>query len=140
MDIFGKKDKEKSQKDIAKLLVDAATGMIKSGMYTRATMSFIKTAIEFNTMVAKSEIDNDRFLLEKLEAVIKIRQEDGEETPKNSGKYIISMYETLPDLIKNAKLMLDLKEKKFEELKKSGDDIIKPLKDILEEWDKNGTN
>ena len=140
MSIFGnKKDKNSKAKDseyVSKLMTEVARDMIKKRVYTRFGVGFIKLAIEYNTRVVRSLLDNDRYLADILEELLKIGQEDVSDTPKSSKENVISIYETLPDLIKTVKVQLSEQEKKLEKLEKSGKEMLEHLNGILEELDK----
>jgi hypothetical protein len=138
MSLFGKKDiKENDNKYIANILTNTASKIIKRGIYDRPSIEFLKLSLEYNVLIGKNEIDEDRFLTEKLDSLVKVSQEDAKLNPNMRGKDTISIFETLPDLIKSTKAMLKDKERTYEEMKKSAGEMIKPLDDILKELDKN---
>lgn len=140
MSIFGKKgDKKGKAKDsmhIARLLTELSEEIIEKGVYTRFGVGFIKLTAEYTARVARSQLDNDMYLVDALEGLVKIRQEDANDTPKSTKEHIISLYETLPDLVKTIKMQLNEDEKRFEKLEKSGKEMLEPLNGILEEIDK----
>lgn len=140
MSIFEKKkDKNSKAKDnryLSNLMIEVTGDIIKKGAYTRFGVGFIKLTAEYNTRVARNQIDDDRYLVDTLEGLLKIRQEDANDTPKSSKENVISIYETLPDLIKTVKVQLSEQEKKLEKLEKSGKEMLEPLNGILEEIDK----
>lgn len=140
MSIFGKKDKNIKTTDrryIVKLLTEFSVEIIKKGAYTRFGVGFIKLTAEYDARVARSELDNDRYLVNTLESLVKMRQEeDANDTQKSSKENIISIYETLPDLIKIIKAQLNEAEMKLEKLEVEKEKMMIPLDGILEEMDK----
>lgn len=130
MSIFENMDDKNSKamdsRYIAKALTDVAKHMVKKGVYTKFGAGFIKLTVEYNVRLAKSQLDNDRFLVDALELLLKFRVEDEIVSPQNP----------LPDLIKTIKLQMNDQEKDLESIEKSGEDIINCLNDISEEIDK----
>lgn len=134
MSIFGKFGEKrnknslpKGSRDISILLTEVSGEIIKKGAYTRFGVGFIKLTADYSTRVARSQLDNDRYLVDTLEGLVKIRQED------ESDKNVISLYETLPDLIKFIKMQLSEQEKDLEKLERSGEKMMKQLDGVLEE-------
>lgn len=137
MSLFKKEIKENDNKYIADMLTNTASKIIKRGLYDRASIEFLKLSLEYNVLIRKNEIDEDHFLTEKLDRLVKVSQEDAKVIPNMKGKDTISIFETLPDLIKSTKTMLKDKEMIYEDMKESAEKMIKPLDDILQELDKN---
>lgn len=142
MFIFGKNEKGNKNSKVmdsryvSKLLTEVSGDIIKKGLYTRFGVGFIKLTAEYSTRVARSQLDNDIYLANKLEELVKIRQEDANDAPKSSKENVISLYETLPDLLKTIKTQLYEEEKRLEKLEKSGKEMLDPLNSIIEEMDK----
>jgi hypothetical protein len=136
MGIFGKKEnKENDNRYIATLLTNTASKIVKRGLYDRPSIEFLKLSIEFNVLIRKNEIDEDHFLTERLNRLVNVSQEDAKINPNMSGKDTISIFETLPDLIKSNVAMLNDKERIYEDVKKSAEEMIKPLDNILKQLD-----
>lgn len=137
MKLFWKEDiKEVDNIYIANILKNTASKIVKRGLYDRKSVEFLKLSLEYNMLIRKNEIDEDRLLTEKLERLVEVSQKDAIDKPNMKGKDTISIFETLPDLIKSTKTILKDKEKIYEDMKKSAEELTKPLDDILEELDK----
>jgi hypothetical protein len=132
MNFFGKKD-VKDNVAIAKMLANATDKIIKRGTYDRESVEFIKLSFEYNALIRKNEIDEDRFLVDKMDSIIKFSQESAKVHSNMRGKDTVSIFETLPDLMMSVKTKLKDKERIHEEIKESTKQMMKSLDSISEE-------
>lgn len=137
MNLFGKKDaKESDNIFVANMLRNTADKIVKKGAYDRSSIAFLKLSLEYNVLIRKNEIDENSLLIEKLELIIKLSQENAKVKSNMKGKDTVSLFETLPDLIKSTKIILKEKARIYEEMKESSEKMKKSLDGILEELDK----
>jgi hypothetical protein len=128
MSFFGKKNtNENDSMYIANILTNTAGKIVKRGLYDRASIEFLKLSLEYNLLIRKNEIDEDHFLTEKLDHLVKTSQEDARIIPNMRGKDTISIFETLPDLIKSTIVMLKDKERIYEDMNESAKNMIEQL-------------
>ena len=134
MGIFGDK-KKKSREDIVKLLLEASDKIIKKGVENRSSIEFVKISVEYNDMIMKNDIDQDRFLTEKVETLVNIMQKEGKDFPNRDSQLTIKLFETLPDFIKNMKTGIKDKEHSYTKSKEYGDALMKSLNDTIRKLD-----
>jgi hypothetical protein len=130
MGIFGNK-KDKSREDIAELLLETADRIMKKGAKNRSSAEFVRIAIEYNDMIMKNGIDQDRFLLERVDTLASIMREEEKDCPNRDSQLTIKLFETLPDFIKNMKTGIKDKECAYTKSKEYGDALMKLLDDTV---------
>lgn len=137
MNIFRKKNAEENDSiSISNILTNAADKIIKKGAYDRESIEFLKLSFEYNVIIRKNELDEDRFLVDKLDRIVKLSQEAAKDNSNMRGKDTISTFEFLPDLMKSIKTKLKNKERIHEEIKESTEKMLKSLDGMEKELDK----
>lgn len=134
MGIFGNK-KKKSREDIVKLLLGASDKIINKGVENRSSIEFLKISVEYNDMIMKNDIDQDRFLIAKVENLVNIMQNECKDFPNRDSQFTIKLFETLPDFIKNMNAGIKDKERSYAKSKEYGDALMKSLDDTIKRLD-----
>jgi len=128
MGIFG--DKKEPREDIAELLLEASGRIMEKGVNDIPSAELVKIAIEYNDMIIQNCINQDRFLVERMEKLVNIIQKEKKYAPNKDGQYIIKLFETIPDFIKDMKVRIENNEHRFIESKKQGVAFMKLMDDI----------
>jgi hypothetical protein len=122
MEIFEKKlDRE----IISELLMEVSGRLITKGVDRKSSAELVRLTVEYNDILIKNSMAQDRFLLERLEKILDIIQKDEKNSPDDN----IRLY--VPDIIKNLKIKIKNDEYNFMKSKEKGAAIIKILEDTM---------